>query len=348
MDGDGKADYVIVDAKTGSLTVWKNGGPKTDGWIWYPPPNGPIASGLGAGRGVVLADLNGDKKADYLWVDTNGAVTAYMNGGPKTGGWNWAPYGNIASGVGAARADVRFADLNGDGLADYISVDRLSGSVYAWYGGLGTPNKWVWYPQPQIAAGVGANGLSILFADMTGDGRADYVNVDPVSGSLDLWLNGCGTPPSSPSSALTLTQNQKNPPAWQIATCSDAGVTNAAMDQTTRWNDEDTDSAWAAAVQDWTNNGLPGGLTFSESISNFFHGPEQLTCGMTDDHNGCDSPILCIQPPAGYVGGYFIINSFVAVNNVSHYLRASSFYPNYGSCSSISISTTQYLVRKVK
>jgi hypothetical protein len=62
-------------------------------------------------------DLNGDGKAEYLWVDENGAVTAYLNRGPSNGdrttnmGDNitWLEQGIVATGVGAARHEVQFA-----------------------------------------------------------------------------------------------------------------------------------------------------------------------------------------------------------------------------------------------
>lgn len=56
LNGDGKADYVIVDPETGSITWYENGGEQVDGsWIWY--PRGKVADGIGNGAGVVLADI---------------------------------------------------------------------------------------------------------------------------------------------------------------------------------------------------------------------------------------------------------------------------------------------------
>jgi hypothetical protein len=61
-------------------------------------------------------DLNGDGRAEYPWVDANGAVTAYLNLGPTsdqesfTGATvQWLPQGVIATGIGAKRQEVQFA-----------------------------------------------------------------------------------------------------------------------------------------------------------------------------------------------------------------------------------------------
>ena len=58
--GDGKDDFVIVDPKTGGLTLYKSGGQQPDGkWGWI-PVEGQIATGLGGpGSAIRLADMNG-------------------------------------------------------------------------------------------------------------------------------------------------------------------------------------------------------------------------------------------------------------------------------------------------
>jgi hypothetical protein len=55
----------------------------------------------------------------------------------------------------------------------------------------------VWVPQGNngvIATGVGTNGWDIQFADLNGDGRVDYVSVDPDTSAVLLWLNRCQDP----------------------------------------------------------------------------------------------------------------------------------------------------------
>ncbi|MFK4037045.1 GDSL-type esterase/lipase family protein [Nonomuraea wenchangensis] len=168
------------------------------GWV----PQGTIASGTYGGdtSRVIYADLDGDRRADYLQVNGNSSVQAWLNGGPNPkepvggGDWLWLPQGTIASGVGAPGANIRFADLNGDGRADYVKVNDDS-SVQAWINGGPNPKEpvgggdWLWFPQGTIAGGVGAPGSHIRLADLNGDGRADYVKVNDDS-SVQAWLNG--------------------------------------------------------------------------------------------------------------------------------------------------------------
>src|SRR6218665_2515787 len=104
FDGDGKADYLTI-ASSGAVSVFLNrGGDGHGGWL----PIGQIASGLTTDASLVrFADFDGDGKADYLVIGTNGAVQVYLNrGGDGRGGW--VPIGQIAPGktTGAHRPRV--------------------------------------------------------------------------------------------------------------------------------------------------------------------------------------------------------------------------------------------------
>lgn len=74
MDGDGKADLVWL-SKSGSLTVWLNKAiafPATRRihieWTKWNRGN-PVGLGVDAYRkDIQLADIDGDGRADYLWV----------------------------------------------------------------------------------------------------------------------------------------------------------------------------------------------------------------------------------------------------------------------------------------
>ena len=67
----------------------------------------------------VLTRHTGDGVDDYIFIDTNGALTAYVNGGPKndgSNGWIWYPQGIngvIATGIGSTREQIQLADING-------------------------------------------------------------------------------------------------------------------------------------------------------------------------------------------------------------------------------------------
>lgn len=198
MNGDGRADYVVVDAKSGALTVWLNGGPNpaaSGGWVWI--PQGPfIATGAGVpGTNIRLADLNADGKADYIMIAPTGAMSAYLNGGSNSSapnGWVWYPTGQIGGGITSNASDVQFADVNGDGRADYLVVDTTTGAVTCYLNSGGdTSSGPGWIATTSFATGVGAPaGSLVIFADVNNDGHADYLSVNRNNGSVQAWLNG--------------------------------------------------------------------------------------------------------------------------------------------------------------
>ncbi len=77
-------------------------------------------------------------------------------------------------------------------MADYIVVSPDS-SAQAWENGgadSSAQSGWIWLPKGEIASGVGAPGSQIQFADIdgNGNGKADYLNVNP-DGSVYACFN---------------------------------------------------------------------------------------------------------------------------------------------------------------
>ncbi|MGK5732825.1 FG-GAP-like repeat-containing protein [Streptomyces sp. URMC 124] len=182
INNDGRADYLVLDDKGGVRAYLNNSRVAKDSWI----NRGVIATGTGAPVSKIrFADINDDGRADYLVVEDNGAVRAYVNnGGDGQGGWT--DRGIIATGTGAPGNKVRFADIDGDRKADYLVVDD-NGAVHAWLN-KSSGTKDAWEDRGTIATGVGAPGNKVRFADIDGDRKADYLVVDD-NGAVHAWLN---------------------------------------------------------------------------------------------------------------------------------------------------------------
>lgn len=191
LNGDGRADYLWLNETNGAVIAYLNTG-SGNKMSWAPLNDAKeIASGIGSGAGVRFADMSGSGKADYLFVEDNGAVQLYANGGPDSkGGWLWLGPRQIASGVPNAKQDnVFFPDLNEDGRADYVVIGG-KGEVTLWLN-LGSSLSYdiTWIPLNEVATGLGTPNVSLV--DISGDGRADYMIWDQLGG-LTGYLNARG------------------------------------------------------------------------------------------------------------------------------------------------------------
>ncbi|WP_189162836.1 FG-GAP-like repeat-containing protein, partial [Sphaerisporangium melleum] len=192
-----REDYLVMDDVSGRVDMWLNAGPPGGSGDWNWNPLGPVADGE-RGR-VLFANIDGDPLADYVYLAANGAVYAWLNGGPDKYWWYYK--GQVAPGVGVPGREVRFADVDGDGYDDYVVVNPTTGSLTLWYNhgpAASSPSGWAWDPHGRIAPGVGAPGGQVQLADVDGDKKADYLVMGPANGSINAWINA-GYHPGSPS-----------------------------------------------------------------------------------------------------------------------------------------------------
>ncbi|MFF9050222.1 FG-GAP-like repeat-containing protein [Streptomyces erythrochromogenes] len=186
FDGDGRADYLVINAN-GSVNVWLNrGGDEVAPW----KPLGQVASGLTTDPGKVrFADWNGDGRTDYLLFNDKGAVDVHINrGGDQVAPWQGI--GRVTTGATTDPGRVRFADGDGDGKADYYAV-KPDGKVdlYLNRGGDAVPDNG-WNVVGQITGGRTTDQTKVQFVDFDADTHADYVLAGNGSSASVLAWNG--------------------------------------------------------------------------------------------------------------------------------------------------------------
>ncbi|KAJ3497498.1 hypothetical protein NLG97_g1847 [Lecanicillium saksenae] len=222
IDGDGYDDYLTLDPVTGELKayLWVRHYDGSDGKEFGDfrfRPIGSIATGLGPGKDVRIADIDGDGRDDYILLNKQGGTTIFRN---VYGEWS-GPSDRFrampeadASGIGRPPSEISFHDINGDGKADYVWTRPLDGGVEVWLNMY--PAHPTWHSIGEVLPGTGTSGHNVRFAQLADKGehgREDYIAVDPSTGALAAWLNGCSAL-ASPSRhyrmSFTYSFNPKN------------------------------------------------------------------------------------------------------------------------------------------
>ncbi|KAK4210281.1 carbohydrate esterase [Rhypophila decipiens] len=190
LDGTGRADRVVLyhsanDLSLGyyiTLQAYKNnghGGTKRKG------------------DGVFYCDMFGRGRDDYLWVLSTGEITLFENIQSPP---NWGQHGVIID-INRDRKSIHFGrDWDGDGKCDILSVDRESGYVDMWRNKYRAGDRSPTFEAPKTVVGSGALGSSVRlchegwgwglydqgvrFADLDGDGRVDYICMEPDGRSI--------------------------------------------------------------------------------------------------------------------------------------------------------------------
>ncbi|MET8885400.1 GDSL-type esterase/lipase family protein [Streptomyces rubiginosohelvolus] len=163
---------------------------------------GVIAPGYGSGGGrTVMAEMNGDKRADYVQIRPDGSIRVGINTENKPGQPTWKNWGG-GSGVFSPAGDatepgldsyVRFADIDGNGRDDYLvllgSNDKVT-LVDVWLNHPGSGDGPSWgEDMPRLRLPIENARLDRLrFADVNGDGRDDVLRLGET-GEVHAYLN---------------------------------------------------------------------------------------------------------------------------------------------------------------
>ncbi|OAR22868.1 hypothetical protein A8W25_25230 [Streptomyces sp. ERV7] len=185
LDGDRRMDRFTLDGHGGVFVHLNRGGAGHGGW----KPLGRVLGGLPADPARVrFADFDGDSRADCVTLDESGAVSVRLyRGGDGHGGWQLL--GHVTGGSTADAGQVVFADFDGDGRTDYVTLGS-TGEVRVRLN-RGGDDRGGWTDWGRVATGVTADASRVRFADLDDDGRPDY-SVVAAGGAVRSFLNRGG------------------------------------------------------------------------------------------------------------------------------------------------------------
>jgi hypothetical protein len=190
IDGDGLADLIGVSGANNDLTAYRNQGWNAPGGTFVGWDRKHVVSGFGPLTAVKFADMDGDGRADLIgFSGANSDMTAYRNQG-----WNAAALivGSdrkaIASGFGGP-ANVKFADMDGDGRAELIGLSGAANDITAYRNqGWAAPSLIVGSDRKHVVSGFGPL-VPLKLVDVDGDGRADLIGISGANSDMTAYRN---------------------------------------------------------------------------------------------------------------------------------------------------------------
>ena len=224
VNGDGYADVLVGAPNANTVSVYLGGaaGLSASPQITLRDPKGS-GTNIYFGASVASAgDVNGDGYADVIASAEGSAAYLYLGG---AGGLDSSPAVALPSPNGGGDFGLRVesaGDVNGDGYADVIIDDNVTGHVYLYYGsstGLSVS------PAVVLSGAAGSDfGHSIDGAgDVNGDGYGDVIVSVPTlnaeNGQVYLYLGSAAGLSSAP--ALTIDCPGANEGGCRMASAGD-------------------------------------------------------------------------------------------------------------------------------
>ncbi len=206
MNGDGKADLIVANASSNTVSVLLNTTAAPTASAPSFVAQQPFATGStgSAPQSVLTADINGDGKPDLIVANNNDNTVSVLLNTTAPGAIipSFATQHSFAT--GRCPYSVTAADVNGDGKPDLIAANQCETTVSVLLNttapGASTPSF-----AAQQTFTTGTSPISVTAADVNGDGKPDLITADEGSNTLSVLLNTTTPGATTPSFATQQT-----------------------------------------------------------------------------------------------------------------------------------------------
>ena len=290
----------------GHSTILTYGG-LTGGEIWFWRQDGtqPVS-------------YNGVAALDQTW-DLLGSANAFNTGHSDLVFWNrvsgevsfWGMNGlSVATTTTdftmdtAVWRNIGLGDLNADGLTDLVWQSKITGEVFAWEMD-GTGLK---LAEGSVGSGPGSNFDQRSVADLNGDGKADILWRDTLTGDFAVWAMDGLTHSSTTTFTIATSFSLKG-----LGDFNGDGIADLVLED---------DASHSIRIQSMSATGLPGAhLDFALPVG--------WTVEQTGDYNGDGLTDLVLSDNgSSSMHGYFVaISSGSGI--ASTYFTGAAHYPEW-------------------
>ena len=196
MDGDGKADLVVVNQISGTISVYLNtaaSGSVTAG-SFAAPVDFPVG-GFGVDL-TVVGDVDGDGRPDIVFSGPSSSLTS--GGGQIAVLRNTSSVGSLSFELTAAFAashetkGIAIGDINGDGKPDIAAASSIDNMIFV-FQNVSAPGNVDFAMMVAFAAGTSPDEIAI--GDIDGDGRQDLIVPNYYDNTISVFRNT--TPPGA-------------------------------------------------------------------------------------------------------------------------------------------------------
>jgi hypothetical protein len=193
LDGDGKPDLAVNNG-SGSRCIYIYRNISTNGTLTTGSfaPVVILPLGTGGENAMLAADVDGDGRPDLLFLDDSLNVVAVIQNLCTPGNITTGSFGSrVNFSVGSGPLDVAVQDLDGDGRPEMV-VANYSGSTISILRNIGTTGSITTNSfAPATSTATGANPLSVMIADVDGDGKPDVItaNAGAAASAVSVFRN---------------------------------------------------------------------------------------------------------------------------------------------------------------